>query len=626
MLAALPAADVAAAVDGVQGWLSLPVREYLLVEGPGRALGVLFRHVMVNRGDMPTGTVNRILARCDPDADAGVFACPDVHAAGWARTMILRHRRGPDGRPIIPPLVKRSLLEALADGAPTSRLLAEVAEADDPELVLALLPHARRLGARDAGHVIKTLDAHGLRREAKGKRELWARRKYPIRFMILGFRRVTAVSKMHVLNRRLILDPGKGEEAMTLDRYRELVAGARPESAGGYTAARQAAWLGLRTGSLSPAEILEHTRPAALAVSLADCDGTDMWRPGEARASDNVRALIARDASERLGNDPKRWARVIARVNSYAGTVPELLADPDPFAGHQHWSSVDYSSLIRSDFHAANVLLAMAARDVADRALVTKRMKRTITRAAGNPPLCRPLTDCIIARGTAPQREQLAANEATPDSVLARLIEVTQRTEVLLAILERELVGPDVVTEVFAVMPRDRGLKEWIVETVSFDPAMALKALRCTADDPEWILRVLRAANNEFDEPGRMAAYVLLAEVAGVEAVWALEQERVGTLADMEPSVRASMASGDAEPLIEAAWNSPIEMTDVPLAELASLEDALERPLVRPVVDLIRTVLDGHTERWLQLADLLMERPYATDEELITEIAARNAA
>ncbi len=40
-----------------------------------------------------------------------------------------------------------------------------------------------------------------------------------------------------------------------------------------------------------------------------------------------------------------------------------------------------------------------------------------------------------------------------------------------------------------------------------------------------------------------------LAEVAGPEAVWALELDRAGTLEEMAPEVRASMAVGTSEPL-----------------------------------------------------------------------------
>jgi hypothetical protein len=52
------------------------------------------------------------------------------------------------------------------------------------------------------------------------------------------------------------------------------------------------------------------------------------------------------------------------------------------------------------------------------------------------------------------------------------------------------------------------------------------------------------------DSGHRAIAYAALAALGAMESVWALELERVGTLDQAGASVRASMAAGDAGPLL----------------------------------------------------------------------------
>ncbi|NUP48379.1 MAG: hypothetical protein HOW97_13885 [Catenulispora sp.] len=616
----LPEAELAAAVDAAQGRIALPVREYILTEGPSCALIALARHALHDRGEGTANTVDRLLLRRDPDADAFFFEHGSAPGPSQrARIVILRDRKGPDGRVEIPPRVRQSLLDELGEAAPDWRLLAEVAAADDPDLVLALMPHARRLSATGAARVILTLDAHGRRRTARRHRALWSGRGRA--FTVLGFRRFAALRRRYPPDTGFSVTPAPGVEALTVAQYRSLVDRCPFADSVGYSRVRTAARAALRTGTLSAADVLEHTRPAALAVTLAAHADTD-WHPGDQRAADDVRALIARRAGDRLARDPVRWSRVIAGVNTYPGTLPELLADPDPHPARAPRARVDHSSHIVSDFDAANILLAIAPRDVAAQALATRGMKRAITAAAGNVPLCRALVEHVVSRGTGRQRERLAANEATPDAVLIRLAdsEAADRAGIPHAILDREFVGPQALLSVYAVVPRDGRFRDWIVDLAGFEPATALHALRHTADDPDWLLRVLRSAVTEFDAAGRAAAYALLAETAGVEAVWALELDRCGDLEAMDPQVRASMAAGDAEPLVEAARADPVpDRDEVWPDEPPRSEEYLDQPLRRPLVELIRTRLDGRVDRWLALAELVRAEPGGSDEQLIME-------
>jgi hypothetical protein len=246
-------------------------------------------------------------------------------------------------------------------------------------------------------------------------------------------------------------------------------------------------------------------------------------------------------------------------------------------------------------------------------------MKSTIADIVNAVPLCRALVEHVIARGTIPQWQGLAANESAPDSVLARLLDKRTLPEVVFAIMNREHVGLEVLERACTAAPRNTKLKKWIIECARYSPARALFALRCAADDPAWVLKVLRDAIEELDGAEEVAAYALLAEVAGVEAVWALDLDRSGSLDAMNPHVRESMATGDAEPLLTEARSIPDGPPDEPPdAPWSRTDEELERPLNRPLEHLIRTRLDGRADRWLELAELIQSEPHSSDAELIS--------
>ncbi|MBS2549459.1 hypothetical protein KGQ19_21580 [Catenulispora sp. NL8] len=618
VLAALPEADLAEAVTAMEGRLTRAARDHILARGPASALAASARQAIRGRGEDPDWIIDRVLTRFDPEADEVFFtfnsADPRVHRA---RRAILRDRQGPDGHAVVAPGVRRRLL-ALTRAK--SRLQEadwwdEVADADDPELLLALMPHAAWLTGRQAARVIATLDAHGLRAEVKRNRGLWECRGSA--FSRLGFPRINNLSWVYTF-RSDITPVQESMEAVSVDQYRELVGEAAslksPQAA---HRLRVLAWAALRAGTMSPAEVLEHTRPAALAMSLAVSDGGGHL-PGEQRAADDMRFCIAGYAAEWLADDPDRWGQAFSRMYTYKGTILELFAKPDS-AVRYHFVSVE--ALPDGAREAANILLALAPADVAARALADPATwDETITAAAGLTPLCRALVDHVVADGTLQQRRELAANGATPDPVLARLMDESADPHLLLRIMGRATaVGREIIERAYALAPRDDQVMRWISGQ---DPAEALDALRHMAEDPAWVLSVLRVTIPRWRadaQRGRMAAYALLAELIGVEAVWALELELAGSLEAMAPRVRESMAAGDAEPLIEAARGFSAQWP----RNLPSWRDGidLDHPLDRPLENLVRAHLDGRPDRWLHLAALLQATPDARYEDLIAEAA-----
>ena len=85
VVSALPEADLAAAVEAAQGRISLAIREYILDEGPSRALIALARQAILGRGEAAADIVDRVLMRCDPMADAAFFEAPASASSSQAR-------------------------------------------------------------------------------------------------------------------------------------------------------------------------------------------------------------------------------------------------------------------------------------------------------------------------------------------------------------------------------------------------------------------------------------------------------------------------------------------------------------------------------------------------------------
>ncbi len=622
MLAALPEADLAAAVTAAEGRLTRPARDYILARGPSSALAALARQAVLGRCEDPEWVIDRVLMRFDPEADEVFFtldpADPRVHRA---RRAILRDRQGPDGHAVVASRVRRRLLAFTKSQPRLERddRWDEIADADDPKLVLALMPHVAWLTERQAARIIATLDAHGLRDVARRHRGLWEGRGSA--FSRLGFPRFDNLSWVYTFGSDFTLVQ-ESVEAVSVDQYRELIGEAvslnTPQAA---HRLRALAWAALRAGTMSPAEVLEHTRPAALAMSLAIPDGGEHLA-GEQRAADDMRFCIAGYAAKWLAGDPKRWAHAFSRMYTDKGTILELFAKPDKAVRIE--DPVSVGNLPEGVREAANILLALAPADVAARALAVQGIEDAVTTAAGLTPLCRALVDHVVADGTHQQRRNLADNMATPDRVLTRLIDESADSYVPIAIMERvTAVGQEVLDRAYVAAPHDDELKRWICGR---SPARAVDTLRHLADDPAWVLSVLRMAIPKWsrrDMSGRAAAYAVLAEAAGVEAVWALELELTRGLKAMAPFVRESMATGDAEPLIEAARGFPVPGGGQWPRNLPSWRDGidLDHPLDRPLENLVRAHLDGRPDRWLHLADLLRAKPDARYEDLIAEAA-----
>jgi hypothetical protein len=380
---------------------------------------------------------------------------------------------------------------------------------------------------------------------------------------------------------------------------------------------RQFALDGLRAGTLTAADVIAHSRPAAVALTLACCTGRDDQLPGARRAVDDVRRLLAERLTEAVGDDPRRWTALISHAAGFRGTFPELLACLDRGFPSQSYPYHDQSAF--GPLNATSVLVAMAPREVVEDLLEdpSERGRRLRDHLAAGAPLTRRLVDHFLESGKE-HRTALARNDATPDSVLARLL---KDMELVGIIAQRRYVAPEIR---FGALVRhgydkSRGLfGHPILELAKRGPEPLLSTLR-SATDPVQLLAFIEAVASSLRPDIRVAAYSILATAVGPEAVWAVELDRAGSLEEMQTEVRASMAAGTAEPLHRAAADIPRvrDAESVSGSETWRADVRLDEPFGYPLETLVRAHLDGHPERWLALVELMTAEPETEVQDLV---------
>lgn len=489
------------------------------------------------------------------------------------------------------------------------------------------------------------------------------------------------------LARRLVQQPELvPRRPLTLDAYLRALteAAATDYRDDAVTRLRALALEALSAGALSPEQIVDHTRPAALTLALAVCTPAEYPQPWLRRATGDVRVLIAGRLAGALGEDGRRWGAAISLCGSFTGTLAELMragadTSSDTNADISADISADTSAETNADkvrtepgaearstapiktrtepftsfrrfFDAAhsahapqNVLLALAPRPVAARHLAALADLAAIADppsafrsdaldhqwdwmlASG--PLSRPLLDHVLAHGTVAQQRRLLRNELCPDYVLEQAPPVHTR-EILL----RKLLPPHVRSRAFHCFDRaPREARLWARGMAGHDRDQLVDLAWSLTDAPELLRQVVVAALDRADQPTLTCLYGALAEVAGPEPVWALELERAGSLEDVLPPVRASMTACSAEPLAEAARRTPrrhwIDVLDPELFGCQGLraEAELDRVGHFPLEALVAEHLDGRADFWRAVAWRLAAGATPV-ETVITEVAALAAA
>ncbi|MFD0633433.1 hypothetical protein ACFQ9X_19540 [Catenulispora yoronensis] len=136
----------------------------------------------------------------------------------------------------------------------------------------------------------------------------------------------------------------------------------------------------LRAGTLTAEQVLEHARPAVLAVTLGVCTPEEYVWPGARRATGDVRVLLRDGLAAALGEDDDRWSAVIEASGSFDGTFAELLLEAgqanhaDQTSPHTHEPPGGFRRFFcspRTHHNPLNLLLGLAPRAVAERYLNT---------------------------------------------------------------------------------------------------------------------------------------------------------------------------------------------------------------------------------------------------------------
>ncbi|NUR62863.1 MAG: hypothetical protein HOV87_30055 [Catenulispora sp.] len=404
---------------------------------------------------------------------------------------------------------------------------------------------------------------------------------------------------------------------------------------------------GLERGTIDAATLVSDGQPAAAIVELAAHDRL-MTADGRVDRARRARADLAwelrRLVETELGAQVGRWHRVLAGVHETLHSFGQLARDPvflgrvDSVGGLGLWDR----------WTVTNTLIA-----IAPPAVVTQLLREaddfpygpsgdpppplvTINRdddavfavaVAGHEPLCRAVVEFVLADEPKAeahrhirerQREALAGNPAAPDSVLRRLLAPEIISGELCRRVFRRPDSDDArCAAIVRLAPYPEFDEEWYASMLSARPTPAQLAPLRSATDPVWVHEAVRQAAVRIEGPGLLACYARLAELAGLEPVWALELDRTGSLERMHPAVRASMAAGDAGPLLDGA-RAPSEAGPEPVPGRRS-DAVLDDPLAWPLEDAVRAGLDGRPERWRAVVKALMS---GADDPLLDVVVA----
>ncbi|WP_194898678.1 hypothetical protein [Catenulispora pinisilvae] len=367
----------------------------------------------------------------------------------------------------------------------------------------------------------------------------------------------------------------------------------------------------LTAGELTAADAVARTRPAVeLLGLLVPIDGlTEGYLGGRAHRGLDVtrhdfepwrRRLLAEVAVllERwVGDDTDAWLALAARAGAYRGSVAELIdsvarpgpADPALWAGRApRWPrGVDASA----------VLLAMAPPGIVEAFLDTcdtdEAAQGILVRMLDRGPLHPKFVDYVFGPlGTDAMSDALLRNPAYEIAVLRQSV-LRDRTDI--GALEQAYFAQGADRELRMACVRlaeaAGGFRlRFLSRLESHDEDAEVLGPLLVSRDPQLVHWVLRRVNDKMRGSAlRWAGYATVAGTAGPEPVWALEQERTGSLARMAGPVRESMSTGSVAPILAAAEELPVTVGS------GGSEIELGAPLIEPwpYTELIRECAAG---------------------------------
>lgn len=369
-----------------------------------------------------------------------------------------------------------------------------------------------------------------------------------------------------------------------------------PLDAAAHFARRALVIRGLMAESLDAAEAVVLTRPAVeLLALLVPIDGlTERYLAGRRPEGLDVRAVdfeirrrelvavVAAMLDRWLGEDPELWLETVARAGAWRGSFTELIAavagveDPIRLDGRERESERSETAKRGGrtprwprGVDASAVLLAMAPPGLVELFLEDCRQNRAsrgiLVRMLDRGPLIPALVEEATA-GVSAMPAMAEAYKRNPAFAVAELREQVWRDHGNAKALQAIYRNPsgDLAIRIGCVRRAEAvgGFSaHFIARLLSDKSRPPLLEPLLASSDPELVHRVLKRLNRRhtLSTPAlRWAAYATLARAAGPEVVWALEHERAGRLERMAEPVRASMAAGDAAPILAAAQAAPL--------------------------------------------------------------------
>jgi hypothetical protein len=396
---------------------------------------------------------------------------------------------------------------------------------------------------------------------------------------------------------------------------------------------------GLERGTLDPHVLAGLGLPVAAVVELAAHDSV-VPEDGRVDRARRGRADIAwemrRTLRDRFGADMASWRRVLVEVHETSAPFRGLVSGvssvqrPDQVILSRLWDRGTVT----------NTLLAMAPPELVPRLLREADPEHSDDNvfallAMRHGPLSRAIVDFVL---TAPegfaarhfrdvQRAALAGNPATPVTVLRTLLTPGFATpQVCQQIFGRFDADADLCAEVLRTTPGSESSARWYASLLPDHPTPAQLAPLRESKDAAWVHDVIRRVAGRLDPSQLLNCYVHLADLAGVEPVWAVELARAGDAAAMHPAVRASVAAGDVGPLVSAAarepWVWPYDAPG-PFPPGRRTDEVLDDPLAWPLEDAVRAHLDGRPESWRDLVRTLLAGADDALPSLVAACAAR---
>ncbi|MBS2552753.1 hypothetical protein KGQ19_38450 [Catenulispora sp. NL8] len=621
----------------------------------------------------------RLLSFADPDLDRALFGRLEQVGVAWVRSAILRDRVGADGEAVVPPDLRAKLVDFLGTAVlPLSPSHLADTDTGDPEFELLRV----LAGARDLGLSLPAARVLGLpgpipAAEPGWRDQAWVRRwdrpgagSRPWR---LDWDEVLALAQDHAsvagesgryLGQIAGLDEAAGREDIPEDVRRRLVAGypqaawhaARPdvvtlrriavavaalhldwdgfEQAPEFVAAiRDLIIRGLAAGSLSADEVIEYAVPAGVVLDLAWRGAEEILPAARGRAdlAEGVRSLLY----QRIGDDIPLWTAVLLRSFTWSGTVAELV-DSTAVLGPEHvFADEDQlEELIEDvaegeyrDVPSANVLMAFARPHVGLELLSEgpgqmNELELELLKGRPLPPGL--VARALVANPGTDARRALAVNPVTPIAVLRRLLhEPVDPRNTRLTMLH-DVADPGIRCAALELLEQSGTGWAQIMHFAKGLGEARIYQLVAGAPNAERLHFLLKKFARYLGPDTTALLYARLAAEAGPEPVWDVATA-IGGVDHVEPFVRASMASGDAGPLLTAAEIAGHRvLPGVTVPDPAHPYDPHpDDPTSWPLETAVRQHLDNRPDRWRIMVHRLMEAgplEYAQLVELVEKV------